>query len=129
MGRVRSTAQSIHQPIPVVSRFHRHPPELFLPRMEKTIYLVQIAAQLLMFKPSAVLIHNANHNVVAMQIDSCKYSLFHSVSFRFGCCLGDNTLLPEGNLPPPAPLMFISLQTAVVFSSAVCKPPLGQHKR
>jgi len=56
-----------------------------------------------MLQAFSTLIHNPDHQVIAMQVDSCHYLLRHigflSVSlFVFDT---DNNVLPEGNLLPP----------------------------
>jgi hypothetical protein len=55
-------------------------------------------------EPPAVLIHDADHQVVAMQVDSCHELLCHLGFLSVLRCLflkRTTTFLPEGNLPSP----------------------------
>ena len=98
--RITVVLQSVHQPIPVVSRFHRNLLQTFLKRFERLQHALQIARQLLLKDALAIHIHDRAKQIVAMQIDSSHTLLRHTVSFRFVVFVySDNNVLPEGNLP------------------------------
>src|SRR5207237_8194795 len=80
--RIIQCLQSVHQPVPIVSGLHCH---LLQPPFEwsqKLRYLFELAGQLGAAHPFTVCIHDADHNVIAMQIDSCHYFL-HWSPFSF----------------------------------------------
>ena len=98
--RVTAVLQSVHQPVPVVSRFHRNLLQSFLKRFERLKHTLQIARQPLLKDALAVHIDDRAKQIVAMQIDSSHIFHCHTVSFRFVVFVSlDNNVLPEGNLP------------------------------
>ena len=67
--RVARRLQSVHQPIPVIGGLHG---QLFQPVFEgrqKLADAFEFTRQFLMRQPFAFPVHDAHHNVVAMQVD------------------------------------------------------------
>src|SRR6266404_3110791 len=80
--RILQGLQSVHQPVPIVSGLHCHLLQPLFEWSQKLCYLFELAGQFAARHSLAVCIHDADHNVIAMQIDSCHYFL-HWSPFSF----------------------------------------------
>ena len=69
--RIAFGTQSVQQPIPIESGLDRHGLELGLERLQELDHLLQIALQLAMHDPFAILVYHTDHYVVAVQVESC----------------------------------------------------------
>ena len=101
--------QTVHQPIPVVGRFHRNLLQTFLKRFERLQHGRQVAGQPLLKDTLAVHIDDRAKQVIAMQIDSSHTLRGHTVSFRFIVIVySTTTFYRKETFLPTSPLMFIS---------------------
>src|SRR6266851_6782354 len=80
--RILQRLQSVHQPVPIVSGLHRHLLQPLFEWSQKLRYLFELTGQFGARHPFAICIHDADHNVIAMQIHSCHYFL-HWSPFSF----------------------------------------------